>query len=90
MENEKRLKAHHLRTLKFAKRSKSRIDHWLHDQVLPGPFNDRSTSTMSGANAPKLKDPIVESMLAGVYKSSNVNLHDFRLPIGKIVDLNMP
>jgi len=27
-------------------------------------------------------------MLSGLYKSSNVNLHDFRRPIGKLTNVN--
>ena len=56
-------------------------------------MNYRSVSTLAGgSNAsmpPMIRDSSVQKMLTGLYKSNNVNLHDFRRPVGKLSQLNV-
>ena len=56
-------------------------------------MNYRSVSTLAGgSNAsipPIIRDPSVQKMLTGLYKSNNVSLHDFRRPVGKLSQINV-
>ena len=78
----------------LAERSKSRMDGWLDQQVEPAAqMNYRSVSTLAGgSNAtmpPMIRDSSVQKMLTGLYKSNNVNLHDFRRPVGRLSQINV-
>ena len=35
---------------------------------------------------PKITDPKLEKLLTGLYKSNNVNLHEFRRPAGMLLN----
>ena len=56
-------------------------------------MNYRSVSSLAGSSnvsiPPIIKDPSVQKMLSGLYKSNNVNLHDFRRPVGKLSQINV-
>lgn len=90
----KQKEKHKTKTELLAQRSQNRLDEWLNDQVTQesaggvGPLQSkRSVSTMA-MSGPRLKDPMVEKMLTGIYKSSNPNLHDFRRPSGKLASIS--
>ena len=51
----------------------------------------RSVSNLSGSvgyhhAGPKITDPSLEKLLTGLYKSNNVNLHEFRRPVGMLLN----
>ena len=56
-------------------------------------MNYRSVSTLAGGSnvsvPSMIRDSSVQKMLTGLYQSNNVNLHDFRRPVGKLSQLNV-
>ena len=52
-------------------------------------LGQRSVSSLATSNTtmPRISNSSVEVMLTGLYKSSNVNLHDFRRPTGKLTQV---